>query len=225
MSLEADHPDDDFTARARIRDAALTTFAARGFDGATIREIARRAKVSSGLVRHHFGSKEDLRAACDDFALARIIEIKERAVGGGEVADVGFLSATHPTVLLLYRYFARSLVDGSQAAAELFQRMVELCESWLDRFHEGEFDDPRAFSAYLIAMEVGALTLQDELSRALGADVRSRDGHLRLTRARIDFYSHPLLSQEIAAQARAAISAFATPGGGAFAPDQQSSVL
>jgi AcrR family transcriptional regulator len=224
MGPEADPSEDDFTARARIRDAALASFAARGFAGATIREIARNAKVSSGLVRHHFGSKADLRAACDDYALARIIEIKERAIGGGEVADVGFLTATHPTVLLLYRYFARSLVDGSQAAADLFQRMVGLCGSWLDRYHEGEFDDPRAFSAYLIAMEVGALSLQAELSHALGADVLSRDGHLRLTRARIDFYSRPLLSEEIAAQARAAISAFSTPGGDAFAPDRESSV-
>ena len=47
---------EDLTARARIRDAALALFAERGTDGATIRDIAKAAGVSGGLVRHHFGS-------------------------------------------------------------------------------------------------------------------------------------------------------------------------
>ena len=55
---------EDLTARARIRDAALLHFGEQGFDRATIREIARTAGVSSGLVRHHFGSKQALREAC-----------------------------------------------------------------------------------------------------------------------------------------------------------------
>ena len=56
---------DDLTARARIRDAALHEFGEKGYDGATIRGIAARAGVSSGLLRHHFGSKQELRDACD----------------------------------------------------------------------------------------------------------------------------------------------------------------
>ncbi|HEY5230130.1 MAG TPA: TetR family transcriptional regulator, partial [Galbitalea sp.] len=40
---------DDLTARARIRDAAITCFAATGFD-ATVRQIAARAGVSAGLI-------------------------------------------------------------------------------------------------------------------------------------------------------------------------------
>lgn len=52
---------EDLTARARIRDAALKHFTESGFAKATIRDIARTAGVSPGLVRHHFGSKEGLR--------------------------------------------------------------------------------------------------------------------------------------------------------------------
>jgi hypothetical protein len=54
-------------------------------------------------------------------------------------------------------------------------------------------------------MELGALSMRQQLSRALQADVLSREGHLRLTKAKIDFYSQPLLSPDLAAQARAAI--------------------
>src|ERR1700734_3579299 len=66
---------DDLTARARIRDAAIASFATTGFD-ATVREIAARARVSPGLITHHFGSKETLRAECDSEVLRQLVEIK-----------------------------------------------------------------------------------------------------------------------------------------------------
>ncbi len=47
-------------ARDRIVEAALTVFAQRGFDGATTREIAKEAGVSSALIHHHFKDKESL---------------------------------------------------------------------------------------------------------------------------------------------------------------------
>src|SRR5262249_41433285 len=90
---------EDLTARARIRDAALTLFAERGIEGATIRDIAKAAGVSSGLVRHHFGSKEGLRDACDSHALERLLAFKEEAVLEGHLGDTGFLATIHPTVL------------------------------------------------------------------------------------------------------------------------------
>jgi TetR/AcrR family transcriptional regulator, regulator of cefoperazone and chloramphenicol sensitivity len=196
---------EDLTARARIRDAALRLFAERGVGGATIRDIAKAAGVSGGLVRHHFGSKDDLRAACDSYALEQLVRIKEQAVLDGQMGDVGFLSAAHPTILLTYRYFARSLVDGSPSAAAMFDEMVELTEAWLARHHRGEMADPRGYAALFVAMETGLLAMHAQLSRALGADIFSPAGHLRMTRAKVDFYSQPLLSPDLAARAHAAI--------------------
>jgi AcrR family transcriptional regulator len=196
---------EDLTARARIRDAALRLFAERGLDGATIRDIAKAAGVSGGLVRHHFGSKDELRAACDSYALDQLMRIKEQAVLEGQLASPAFMSAAHPTVLLTLRYLARSLVDGSPAAAAMFDEMVELGEAWLDRNHPGQVADPRGYSAVLVAMQSGLFTMHSQLSRWLGADIFTPEGHLRLTAALIDFYSQPLLSPEVAAQARATV--------------------
>ena len=196
---------EDLTARARIRDAALRLFTERGIEGATIRDIARAAGVSGGLVRHHFGSKEALRHACDSYALDHLMRIKEQAILEGQLANLEFMSAAHPKILLIYRYFARSMVDGSPAAASMFEEMVELAEQWLARHRPGQSADPRAYAAVLVAMETGMLAMQDQLSRALGADILSPGGHLRMTRAKVDFYSHPLLSPEEAAEAHAAI--------------------
>jgi AcrR family transcriptional regulator len=195
---------EDLTARARIRDAALRLFADRGIDGATIRDIATAAGVSGGLVRHHFGSKEALRDACDAYALSRLIRIKEKAILEGGMADPGFVPATHPTVLLLQRYLVRSMVDGSPAAASLFDEMVELTEQWLARHNPDVTADPRAYAAVLVGMQTGLLVFHDQVSRALGADVLSPEGHLRMSKAIVDFYSHTLLSPELAAQAHAA---------------------
>ncbi len=50
-------------ARAAILEAARACFAARGYDRATIREIAAIASVDPALVIHYFGTKDKLFSA------------------------------------------------------------------------------------------------------------------------------------------------------------------
>lgn len=47
-------------SRRRILEAALSEFAANGYAGATVREIARRAGVNTQLISYYFGGKEGL---------------------------------------------------------------------------------------------------------------------------------------------------------------------
>jgi TetR/AcrR family transcriptional regulator len=47
----------------RILTAAATEFAERGFDGARVDRIARRARVNKAMLYYHFGSKERLYRA------------------------------------------------------------------------------------------------------------------------------------------------------------------
>jgi len=49
--------------RDRILDAAEVLFAAKGFDGVTLREIASAARVDVALANYHFGKKDDLFVA------------------------------------------------------------------------------------------------------------------------------------------------------------------
>src|SRR5262249_4006130 len=74
---------EDLTAGARIREAALAQFAEHGFERTTIRGIARAAGVSPGLLRHHFGSKQELKDAVDAHVMAEIrranAEVMERS--------------------------------------------------------------------------------------------------------------------------------------------------
>jgi len=48
------------TRRTQILEAAVRVFARRGFDGATIKEIARAARLSEGSIYNYFRSKENL---------------------------------------------------------------------------------------------------------------------------------------------------------------------
>ncbi|MET8475475.1 TetR family transcriptional regulator [Streptomyces sp. NPDC006422] len=56
--------------RAKILDAARDEFAARGYDKASVRGIAKSAGVDSALVHHYFGTKEQVFAASVETVLA-----------------------------------------------------------------------------------------------------------------------------------------------------------
>jgi TetR/AcrR family transcriptional regulator len=47
-------------SRHRILEAALTEFAAKGFAGARVDAIARRARINKRMLYHYFGNKEGL---------------------------------------------------------------------------------------------------------------------------------------------------------------------
>ena len=183
----------DLTARARIRNAALRLFAEHGVRRTSIRAIAREAGVSSGLVQHHFGTKEALRGACDDHVLAQLVEVKEQVVLEHRLGNPALLAEAHPQMLQWYRYLARSMIDGSPGATAMFDQMVAATEAWLKLHHPGQIADEHGYAVVLVGMETGLLVMHERLSVALGADVLDPEGHLRLARAKVEFYSKPLL--------------------------------
>jgi AcrR family transcriptional regulator len=195
----------DFTARARIRDAAIDLFAERGIAAATIRDIAAKAGVSSGLLRHHFGSKEGLRDACDEYAMGRLNEIRQQMLAQGKLADRSFVGSIHPVAMQLQAYLVRSMMEGS--TPQLFELMVEAGEQWMDTTSL-ESDDRRAFSVVLVAMQMGMYLVRDQMSEALGVDTRTPAGNSRVLKAALEIFSQPLVTREQAEQARAAIALF-----------------
>jgi len=57
--------------RSKILQAALELFAEKGFDGASIRDIANRAGVIHGLIKYHFENKDQLWKSAVDFLFER----------------------------------------------------------------------------------------------------------------------------------------------------------
>ncbi|MES9538257.1 MULTISPECIES: helix-turn-helix domain-containing protein [unclassified Actinomadura] len=207
---------EDLTGRARIRDAALLEFAEHGVKGATIRGIAKAAGVSPALVQHHYGTKEALRAACDEQVIEVIRETKQEALQGG-MANPSFLSIALRTALPIQRYMARALADGSAAAAALFDEAVAFSEEMLARGAPGmakpTTDDLHGYATVMTGMSFGLIVLHEHMSRSLGADVLMGGGYPRMALAMLDVLDDRLLSPELVAQTRAALKNLPAAGG------------
>jgi AcrR family transcriptional regulator len=193
---------EDLTARARIRDAAMQHFGESGFEAATIRGIAQTAGVSSGLVRHHFGSKQDLRDACDAHLTALIRQLNDD-VRAGRISGLSPVSVMRP----YQRYISRALSEG--AAGAVFDGIVRLTEEWLAEIDAQRPDPPtvdRTVRATLVsAMALGIPVLASHISRNLGVDIMTSAGERAMQLGLLDVYSHSLLSPDEAADARAAL--------------------
>lgn len=113
----------DLTGRARIRDAAIECFATEGFT-APVRTIAERAGVSPGLITHHFGSKDALRAACDAEVLDRYRTLKTAAVTDPTGHLMAHLAVPGPAAAILV-YMLRAIHGGGAPARLFLDRLLD----------------------------------------------------------------------------------------------------
>jgi AcrR family transcriptional regulator len=122
---------DDRTAVARIRDAAIEQWGEQGFN-VGLRSIAEAAGVSAPLVIHHFGSKEGLRKACDDYVAEEIRSGKSASLQTKDPADWFAQMAEIESYAPLMAYLVRSMQSGSDLAKMLWQRMIDNAEEYLE---------------------------------------------------------------------------------------------
>ncbi|WP_432559090.1 TetR family transcriptional regulator [Granulicoccus sp. GXG6511] len=163
---------DDLRSAARIRRAALELFGEHGVDRTTVRQIAARADVSAGLVIHHFGSKDGLRQAVDDWILARANEDKGWFRTG--VMPQPSDALPDPESAAMTRYLVQVLRHDGPAAARIFDRLCEFTE---EMYAQGiaaglvrEPGDRAAAVATLVAYSMGASILGRHIARHLGGD-------------------------------------------------------
>ncbi|KQY46123.1 TetR family transcriptional regulator [Cellulomonas sp. Root137] len=195
---------EDLTARARIRDAAVARFGRDGFR-APVRAIAEDAGVSAALVIHHFGSKDALRAACDEHVLTVIREEKSAAITNASPADTIGMLARVQEYAPLFAYIVRSLLDGGALAGHFVDGLVDDAEAYLEA---GEAAgtvrvsaDPRGRARQVIATQVGLILLA-QLDAAAGRGVAPTDDPAtaidELTRASmlpgLELYTHGLFT-------------------------------
>ena len=84
--------------RAQLVEVGRKVFAERGFEAASVEEIAERAKVSKPIVYEHFGGKEGLYAVVVDREMERVVALISDAIAEGaprerlEQAALAFLT-------------------------------------------------------------------------------------------------------------------------------------
>jgi AcrR family transcriptional regulator len=207
--------DDDRTARARIRDAAISRFAEEGVATASVRGIAQDAGVSAALVIHHFGSKEALRAACDAHVAAVIRRGKQAALAAGPTLDPLAAIRQADTGPPVIRYLARTMIDGSPQVAGLIDDLVADAENYLATGEAAgslrPTRDRRARAALLLVWSLGALVLHEHVHRLLGVDLMGSVAELArpnpyLTSV-LEIYADGLLTPEASDRYWAALAA------------------
>jgi TetR/AcrR family transcriptional regulator, regulator of cefoperazone and chloramphenicol sensitivity len=122
---------DDLTATARIRDAAIEQYGEHGF-GIGIRAIAKSAAVSPGLVIHHFGSKDGLRKACDDYVAEMIRTTKSESLQTSDPAAWFGQMAEIESFAPMMAYLVRSMQSGGDLAKMLWRTMIDNAEGYID---------------------------------------------------------------------------------------------
>lgn len=122
---------DDRTAVARIRDAAIEQFGEHGFS-VGLRTIADSAGVSAALVIHHFGSKDGLRKACDEYVAEVVREAKSESMQTADPATwLGQMSEIESYAPLM-AYLVRSMQSGSELAKTFWRTMIANAEQYLE---------------------------------------------------------------------------------------------
>jgi AcrR family transcriptional regulator len=122
---------DDLTARARIRNAALDLYSHYGEDRISLRAIASEAKVSLGVVQHHFQTKAKLREAVDqlvvDYFAQAIAEVSTDGtpaqIAAARDEAVRQMLRNNPTVI---NYLRRTLLEPSESRLHLLDVIVDL---------------------------------------------------------------------------------------------------
>lgn len=152
----------NLTAAARIRDAAIEQFGEHGF-GVGLRAIAETAGVSAALVIHHFGSKENLRKACEEYIAEEIRNTKSEALQSNDPATWFAQLAEIEDYAPLMAFLVRSMQAGGDLANMLWRRMIDNAEEYMEEgVRAGTIKpsrDPQARAKYLAITGGGGFLL------------------------------------------------------------------
>jgi AcrR family transcriptional regulator len=138
--------------REQLLDVARALFAERGFDAASVEEIAHRANVSKPVVYEHFGGKEGIYAVVVDREMSALLARMIAALDG----------EAHPRALL--ERAAGALLDYVDSSADGFRIMVR--------------DSPVATSTGTFASLLSDIASQVEHILAVQFDSRGYDPKL-----------------------------------------------
>jgi len=135
--------------RERILDAAIAEFAEHGFEHASTRVIAAKARVTQPLINHHFGAKEGLWRAAVDRAFAPLTKLEIPAI------DLARPDAVRTAAALWIERFVRVSADNRQILG-IVQREGRRPSPRLDYLVDRHLGLPFQFTRAAIAAAQGA---------------------------------------------------------------------
>lgn len=133
----------DNDGRANLIAAATPLFAAKGFNGVTVRELATATGVNLSMISYYFGGKEGLYAAVlkEQFAVfEKIVEIEQMEIDTLQKFELYVRSTVsryrkHPYLL---RFYASELTNPTTCFETIVRPAIKgVVQTLLDTFSEG----------------------------------------------------------------------------------------
>ena len=188
--------------RTRLIATALRLFAEKGFDGVTVRDIASASDVSVGLINHHFGSKEGLRAAVDEQFIRQFEEAlnwgprtdEDRKVTSEDYAATvdEWISRHQDTWPDTANYFRRALLEESDWGYAIFARFYAIVQQSITKMDAQGILGPQVDRLWLpflmMYLELGTLLLDPYIQRTIGKSGFETDLWRRRHRAYMDLF-------------------------------------
>ena len=176
--------------KRKVLNAALKVFAQKGFSNAKLRDIAAIAGTTHSLIRHHFGSKDDLWKAVVDYGLQmqednlrKVIKRQKSAdpveIYRGTIASYISTIARHPELSNILMH------DNSRSSPHLEYLIKK--EKRLLAFIEPIFKNAQAcgyfkgfdhdsFTVYVRALVETPIATRDLTNQLLKHKIRSKKG-------------------------------------------------
>lgn len=168
--------------RHQLLNAGLKLFAERGFAAVGLREIAAEAGVSLGLVRTHFGSKDGLREAIDEFVLDEIKQLYATVIAhsGDEALSQAVEDALEwiPRDRNVIMYARMALMEKTPGSQALFDQLLAIMRQFIDNNAKRGLLQPsvdREWAAiYLVFDFIGPAIIEPFAKSAFGKSMYSR---------------------------------------------------
>lgn len=161
--------DDDLTAKARIRNAAMDLFAQYGDERVSLREVAAKAGVQLGLVQYHFKTKAGLRDAVDQLVVDHFAQTIAEVPSDGTPAEV--VAARDEAVRdMLERtpavvdYLRRAMLEPSETRHHLLDTLITLTRNEIAAMRDAGLastERPESIQVvWVLVRQLGELLLQ-----------------------------------------------------------------
>lgn len=161
-----------------VISAAGELFSKRGFDGVSVRDIAKKAGVNHGLIHRHFGSKENLRRRTLQYMADAMLADIQDAGSLVELSRSAFQSLEKHEHF--WRILARTILDGRSTGG--IHRHYPIARHMIDRVSAAIRDgtlrsdiDPRMIVAAMFSFSCGFIMFEPFILAAAGLESISPD--------------------------------------------------
>ena len=192
--------------RSDLLHAAFKLFSKRGFRQVNLTDIADKADVSIGLIRHYFGSKEGLVDECTQVVIERLQNVFNHILDGTGPSEGAALidhlglrtiEAFSSNIGLL-KYLRHLTIENADVANEAFKTYFQLLQQELNRLEAAGHlrrDANKVWLTFQIMfMQIGPVFLAEQIEAIIGAPSHSPDALHERTKESARILKHGILA-------------------------------